>query len=221
MSEGCVSIGFMSHLPVYGEQPVVRCRSVSLRRSVLRWRVLTRRLWRGSRPTGQPRLPARGMSTACFLPGTSWSTGSTGLPSRAGRNSRPGSAPASESWPSRRIGRSDGTLPPKSARSCGRPRPSPHERLDVQKYVPDAANVVGGLTQAQIDQVESPGRVVLACGSSTSSWPIPQADRTCVVPAAGAFSTEHDREVSAYVDGEEQPSPSCTAEPFPSRFRRP
>jgi hypothetical protein len=131
MSEGCFSIGFMSHLPVTESSRSRRCRTVSPRRSVPRWRVLTRRLWRGLRPTGRQRLPARGMSTVCSLPDTSWSTGSTGSPLRAGRNLGLGSVPASESWPSRPIGRSDEKLPPKSARSSGRPRPSLHERLDV------------------------------------------------------------------------------------------
>src|ERR1700761_4095255 len=71
------------------------------------------------------------MSTACFLPGTSSSTGSPGLPWSAGRSLRPGSTPASGSSPSRRTVPSAGTLRLKLARSCGRPRQPLHEPLDV------------------------------------------------------------------------------------------
>jgi len=58
------------------------------------------------------------------------------------------------------------------------------------EYVPDAANVVGGLTQGQIDQVESlASRIAEAVAvrrigtpfdvTEASSWLILRVDRTC------------------------------------------
>jgi len=118
----------MSHLLVDGQQPIVPLperEPAAIRAAVARLD-----------PAALSRFEAdwtraRGMSTACFLRGTSWSTGSAGSLLNAGRNWRLGCAPASASSRSRRTVRSAGQLRPRSAISCGRPRQPLHERLDV------------------------------------------------------------------------------------------
>src|SRR5450432_1007079 len=88
------------------------------------------------------------MSTACFLLGTSSSTGSPGLPLRAGRTRRSATCLRAGC---RRVVRPGGATAGSDRDQPDPPAGRDHHGMSdwTWEYVPDAANVVGGLTQTQ------------------------------------------------------------------------